>query len=1822
MYNYSSPLQQRIAITGMGLCNALGNDIDSIWQATVEMRSGLKRIQQAPNDPPRFFDAPFVPGVNSYCNVVGLCNIALTRHDLQLPPQDFLTMPASSRLTLFVAQQAVAASGLLQAGYDPQRVGVFLSQNAGEAASTLWDLNLTLRAPGIADMAARVGGWNEAQRKEFLAALQEGRVRPSEGSMLSRINCMVAGTLCQRYGFSGPAYSMGAACSSSMAALFTAVHLLRDGTIDAALIGGGEEMYAPLYMAEFSALGALARPGEGIEAPEEYSRPFDLRRNGFVLGEGAAMLVLEREDMARRRNAPLHGLVTGMGHVTNVRGLIEPDADAQVRAIRASFEGLDYGPEAVDLVETHATSTIQGDLEEGRALAAVYGVDRVGGSAGKSGGRATILSAYKGQIGHTTGASGAMALVHGLLSMRDGIYPGTRNCEQPDPAIPLTDAGLRVLSQPESWDRPESGIRRLQVNSFAFGGACFALQVEEPNERRRDFAVSGVAGTTRTNEDTLNGFEGHEDVVNGVRLVTLQHRGEDWRLGSLVPNWIPEMAGLPVEPTPEELASLSRKGLWLHKADTPPPVAIMCCGQGSVWPGMGRALYDTFPAARAAMDRIAAVAEWDVLGLLDEPELDKIILTRWQQPYLFLLEYAQASYLESLGFKPTVMSGHSLGELIALCLAGVYTPEQGWHILDTRATFMSKLEADATRDMGMMAVHGSAQVVEQALRDFPSLHVSNYNTPTQFILSGPRDVLTEARRALRKNKVPAIVLNVSMAFHHPSMRVLRDVSVERLNLIDMQPPRLPMFSNITTGLYPNDKRSICEYIGDLDENSVRWVECVRNMWKDYGIRHFVELGPADTLCGLTTDIELQAHCIPLGRKGKEVEGVRSAVARLYALGHLPRRQAPVVAAALASPSAVAGAAGREGSAGTGSSAGLGSLMTASGAQGKEREQVADTTPRAAQLEAPPHVEEIMPLVMEATGYERHELGPDMDLRHDLSIRSSRFPLIMSAAEERFNITVRFEDLMGVATIRDLADTMARLRERPMEAEENTVAVAEKAPEVAKPVPVLRHVPQWQPLPTVSLQGCVADEKLLPEAAPLLVVSSGEASVCAQHLRELFGAAHVHVVPTLAAALAALTACKPRGLVLALDAPDGDNLHPEHDLTAQLAQCMRLLQAFLGQRDAALCMALGAGSIEPTPLQQGLSSMLLSAALEYPKVLFRSLWSENTDDRVQALRCLLSGDALLPVQWRTQEGELRTPQLRPCPWPLSTDGLPMRAGDVLVVSGGGKGITPFALRGLMGAGIGTGAGLGCVLALLGRGAPDAEHVRELEKLGATVRAYACDVTDAASVEQALQAVQADWGRVDGVIHAAGLNRDATLAELSFDDMEAVLAVKCRGLRLLLQGAEQRGLRYALAFSSLAAWLGNYGQSNYSAANRAMATELEQWCAARALPWRCIWLPPVTGEGMADSAEVRRQLALRGMNNAWLDVAELGDLLARELLYGAPTQVLWLRGLPSLPTVANALPATAATLRGLAECPQRFPLVFPLSLYYEADGMPVFSGGHHFSLFSDWPFLTASPEQEGWCAAPGVLMACAREAALQLLPWRDIRCVALTHMRFGAPLLCPEGITREAEITARLTGQAHGPSIHKVHTQMQVRNLAPNGRRRDSWSDVCEGVVELHLPSAGTSAPQGLPALWDVLPATHWENAAEKYSFLTPGPAPAHWVRFVPHEEIAHNEESGYHHLWSCIEFLLRDAATRVDGGTLIPVSMRAWKRIFGPLQAAPDGQNGQGGMLLEVRSRTAPHGALCWDAQWMRHDGSICMTMEELLLAHPQGLLAETDPRVN
>ena len=197
-------------------------------------------------------------------------------------------------------------------------------------------------------------------------------IRVDDTTLLGRLNCTAGGFICNKYSFRGPSFSVSAACATSLVALYAALLMIKNGVIDAAVVGGGEETLTPAHFLEFSALGALAGL-TGVSRPaSQMSRPFDRDRDGMVLGEGGPIIVIERESVARRRGARAHAYITGMGASNSDRGMVESLAETQEIALKASFADAGYAPETVGLVECHATSTMQGDGEEVRALKAFF----------------------------------------------------------------------------------------------------------------------------------------------------------------------------------------------------------------------------------------------------------------------------------------------------------------------------------------------------------------------------------------------------------------------------------------------------------------------------------------------------------------------------------------------------------------------------------------------------------------------------------------------------------------------------------------------------------------------------------------------------------------------------------------------------------------------------------------------------------------------------------------------------------------------------------------------------------------------------------------------------------------------------------------------------------------------------------------------------------------------------------------------------------------------------------------------------------------------------------------------------------------------------------------------------------------------------------------------------------------------------------------------------------------------------------------------------------------------------------------------------------
>jgi 3-oxoacyl-(acyl-carrier-protein) synthase/NAD(P)H-dependent flavin oxidoreductase YrpB (nitropropane dioxygenase family) len=458
----------RIAITGMSILNALGSSPEAVCDASLAMESGIILIPPSRWDHSLFYDPrPQIPD-KTYCKVGAFVDFPISRHALGIPPHDFRTMTQATKITLWLADQAIRASGLLDSNIPRERIGVLISQNSGEAAGTLTNTIIRAYVYDIVSSISRAIHLTSDQRNAIEREVRSGRMAPDDTTLLGRLNCAAAGFICNRYGFMGPSFAVSAACATSLVALYSATQMIKSGVIDAAIVGGGEDTLSHLHFLEFSALGALYGLSGQERPARETSRPFDAQRDGMVLGEGGGMIVIEREVSARSRGARIHAVITGMGASNNHLGMVESSCRTQEIAIRASFRETLYGPEAVDLVECHATSTRQGDVEEVRALKTFFNASK-----------RTILTSFKSQIGHTLGASGINSLIRGVTVMNAGVFPPTLNYCHPDPAMDLKGSGLLIAPEPHDWVSKGGRLRRFQVNAFGFGGSNYVVQLEQ-----------------------------------------------------------------------------------------------------------------------------------------------------------------------------------------------------------------------------------------------------------------------------------------------------------------------------------------------------------------------------------------------------------------------------------------------------------------------------------------------------------------------------------------------------------------------------------------------------------------------------------------------------------------------------------------------------------------------------------------------------------------------------------------------------------------------------------------------------------------------------------------------------------------------------------------------------------------------------------------------------------------------------------------------------------------------------------------------------------------------------------------------------------------------------------------------------------------------------------------------------------------------------------------------------------------------------------------------------------------------------------------------
>ncbi|HEX6903703.1 MAG TPA: amino acid adenylation domain-containing protein [Thermoanaerobaculia bacterium] len=640
----------------------------------------------------------------------------------------------------------------------------------------------------------------------------------------------------------GPSVSVQTACSTSLVAIHLACQSLQDFQSDLAL-AGGVSVRAP------QRTGYRYTEG-GIYSPDGYCRVFDRDALGTVGGNGAGVVVLKRLEDALADGDEILAVIRGTAINNDGAakvGFTAPSVEGQVAVISEALSVAGVPAESIGYVEAHGTGTALGDPIEVTALNRAFGLD--------SGRRETCaLGSVKSNIGHLDTASGVAGLVKAVMALRNGEIPASLHFQAPNPEIDFAAGPFYVNAALREWS-PNGSPRRAGVSSFGIGGTNAHAIVEEapalePSGPSRPWQLLLISARTPTALETATDnlarhLEEHpEQSFADVAFTTQVGRQAFKHRRALVCHGREDAAAALRARDPHRV-------LTLPVEDRDRPVAFLFPGQGAQYPDMGRDLYDSEPAFREALDACARGLRphlgLDLRTVLypdgdRQAAAERLERTELAQPALFAVEYAMAALLREWGIRPAAMLGHSIGEYVAACLAGVFSLEDALALVAARGRLMQGLPSGA-----MLVVPRPEEEARRWLED--GLSLAAVNGPSFSVISGPADRVDALARRLEEAGIEGRRLHTSHAFHSSMMDPVLDEFAREVGKARLSAPKIPYISNLTGSWIEASQATDPAYWVRHLRETVRFGDGAAELLRDRS-RILLEVGPGRTLASL------------------------------------------------------------------------------------------------------------------------------------------------------------------------------------------------------------------------------------------------------------------------------------------------------------------------------------------------------------------------------------------------------------------------------------------------------------------------------------------------------------------------------------------------------------------------------------------------------------------------------------------------------------------------------------------------------------------------------------------------------------------------------------------------------------------------------------------------------------------------------------------------------------------------------------------------------------------------------------------------------------
>lgn len=838
-------INEPVAVIGVG-CRFPG-DIDGperLWDFLTEKKCAITAY------PDRGFTnaGTFAESGGFLKDVAGFDN-----RFFDIPPDEALRMDPQQRLLLEVSWEALEHAGIIPESLRFSRTGVFVGVSSTDYV-----------------------------RLVSASAQQKSTIWDNTGGSSS----IIANRISYFLDIQGPSIVIDTACSSSLVAVHLACRSLSTWDCDIALVGGTNVLISPEPWGGFREAGILSQTG--------CCHAFDKSADGMVRGEGCGVIVLQRLSDARLEGRRILAILTGsaVNQDGKSNGIMAPNPSAQIGVLENACKSARVDPLEIGYVEAHGTGTSLGDRIEAHALGMVFGRKRPGSGP-------LMIGSIKPNIGHLEGAAGIAGLIKAVLMVERGSLLPSGGFTEPNPAIPFTELGLRVVDELQEWPVVAGRPRRAGVSSFGFGGTNAHVIVEEAGSvgadtvsGRADVGGSGggvvawvISGKTASALAAQAGRLGRYvrarpalDVVDvGYSLVSTRsvfdHRAVV--VGQTRDELLAGLAGV--------VAGRPEAGVVCGVGKPAGKTAFVFAGQGSQWLGMGSELYAAYPVFAEALD--AVVDELDrhlrypLRDVIWGHDQDLLNTTEFAQPALFAVEVALYRLLMSWGVRPGLVLGHSVGELAAADVAGALCLPDAAMLVAARGRLMQALPAGGA----MFAVQAREDEVAPMLGH--DVSIAAVNGPASVVISGAHDAVSAIADRLRGQGRRVHRLAVSHAFHSALMEPMIAEFTAVAAELSVGLPTIPVISNVTGQLVADDFAS-ADYWARHIRAVVRFGDSVRSA-HCAGASRFIEVGPGG---GLTSLIEAsladaQIVSVPTLRKDRpEPVSVMTAAAQGFVSG--------------------------------------------------------------------------------------------------------------------------------------------------------------------------------------------------------------------------------------------------------------------------------------------------------------------------------------------------------------------------------------------------------------------------------------------------------------------------------------------------------------------------------------------------------------------------------------------------------------------------------------------------------------------------------------------------------------------------------------------------------------------------------------------------------------------------------------------------------------------------------------------------------------------------------------------------------------------------